>query len=64
MISLKDIKWLPDLLRAELAIAHRIVPRPMIAVGNQILWRWPEAKPDLDYIAELVMKDTRGQKDP
>jgi hypothetical protein len=54
MISLKDIKWLPDLLRAELAIAHRIVKRPMIAVNGKVLWRWPEPKPDLDHIAELI----------
>jgi hypothetical protein len=54
MISEKDIKWLPTLYSAEMAIAHRRVSRPIIAVQGKVLWRWPETRPDLEKIAKLT----------
>jgi hypothetical protein len=44
MISEKDIRWLPTLWDVEMAIAHRRVTRPILAVNGEVIWRFPEPR--------------------
>ena len=42
MISEKDIKWLPTQYDVEVAIAGKLIQRPVMAVNNVTVWKWPE----------------------
>jgi len=48
------VRFYADLPEIERAIARGQIDRPVFAAGGEVLWRWPEPRPDLDAAIERM----------
>lgn len=47
-------EWFDDAAGVEVAVAAGRVERPTLAVGADVVWRWPEPRPDLDAAVDKI----------
>lgn len=49
-----EVRWYASTDEIERAIAARSIDRPIFAAGGEVLWRWPEPRPDIDAAVERM----------
>jgi hypothetical protein len=48
--GLPDVRWFDDAADVERSITMKLIMRPSMAANGQLIWQWPEPKPDFSAI--------------